>query len=333
VKLISLVLAGLTIAGSAHAQPAQSESPLQPLFDAREDTTTRTFRLLGRNASWTSVATVETDFETFHTEGLVKVGDAFFVSAVEVTASTVRNEQSTDALYDFTIDRSPGAGRGWLFKFDGAGHLLGKVELTRGDVYHPGGIDYDGRFIWVPVAEYRPNGASDIYRVDPDTLEAELMFTEDDHIGGIVHDTRRHTFHGVSWGSRRFYTWHERGKRVLPGSWTPSPSFFIDYQDCHGRGVGFMLCGGLASYATPLGSVALGGLELVDLWRNQPVHQVPVNQFVDEGAGAKATLALTHNPFWVEPLDGGKLRFYFMPESDNKAELRIFDVTPWVNRP
>ncbi|MET0285409.1 MAG: DUF6454 family protein [Polyangiales bacterium] len=332
-KLISLALAGLAVAGSAHAQPAQSESPLQPLFDAREDTTTRTFRLLGRNAIWTPIATVETDFDTFHTEGLVKVGDAFFVSAVEVTAGTVRNEQSTDSLYDFTIDRSAGAGRGWLFKFDGDGHLLGKVELTRGDVYHPGGIDFDGQHIWVPVAEYRPNSASDIYRVDPDTLEAQLVFTEQDHIGGIVHDTKRHTFHGVSWGSRRFYTWHERGKRVLPGSWTPNPSFYIDYQDCHGRGVGFMLCGGLTSLATPVGAVAFGGLELVDLWRNQPVHQIPVNQFVDEGAGPKPTLALTHNPFWVEPIEGGRLRFYFMPESDSKAELRIFDVTPWVNRP
>ena len=32
-------------------------------------------------------------------------------------------------------------------------------------MYHPGGIDYDGRHIWVPVAEYRPNSRSIIYRV------------------------------------------------------------------------------------------------------------------------------------------------------------------------
>jgi hypothetical protein len=333
VKLIPIILAGLALASSAHAQPAQSEPLLKPLLDAREDETIRTFRLLGRNAIWTKVAAVETDFQTFHTEGLVKVGDAFFVSAVEVTASTVRNELSTDSLYDFSVDRSAGAGRGWLFKFDGEGHLLGKVELTRGDVYHPGGIDYDGRYIWVPVAEYRPNSKSDIYRVDPSTLAAEIVFSESDHIGGIVHDTKRHTFHGVSWGSRRFYTWHERGARVSKGSWSPNPSFYIDYQDCHQRGVGFMLCGGLTGYTTPVGSVAFGGLELVDLWRNEPVHQIPVNQFVDEGNGPNAGLALTHNPFWVEALEDGKLRFYFMPESDQKAELLIYDATPWINRP
>jgi hypothetical protein len=333
-KLIVPILAAALLGTlTAEAQPVQSELGVQPLLDAREDATTRTFRLLGRNAIWNKVGSVSVDFETFHTEGLVKVGDAFFVSAVEVLESTRRNELSTDSLYDFSIDRSAGAGRGWLFKFDAEGHLLAKVELTRGAAYHPGGIDFDGRFIWVPVAEYRPNSQTDIYRVDPQTLAAELVFTEADHIGGIVHDTKRHTFHGVSWGSRRLYTWREHGPRVLPGEWTPGAAFYIDYQDCHQRGVGFMLCGGLASYSTPLGSVAFGGLELVDLWRNAPSHQIPVNLFVDEGAGPKAGLALTHNPFWVEPAEGGKLRFYFMPESDSQAELLIYEATPWLNRP
>lgn len=325
---------------AAQSVPAATQAAPQPtpttasfLSAARDDATTRTFRLLGRNAIWQKVAQVPVDFPTFHTEGLAKVGDNFFVSAVEVLESTTRNELSTDALYDFSIDRSAGAGRGWLFKFDGQGHLLGKVELTSGSVYHPGGIDYDGHSIWVPVAEYRPNSRSDIYRIDPETLVSELVFSEDDHIGGIVHDVARHTLHGVSWGSRRLYTWKLRGGRAVSSDWTPSAAFYIDYQDCHQRGVGFMLCGGLASYQTPVGAVAFGGLELVDLWRGQAVHQVPVNVFVDEGSGPKAGLALTHNPFWVEPLAGGRLRFYFMPESDSQADLLIYDATPWINRP
>jgi hypothetical protein len=33
------------------------------------------------------------------------------------------------------LDRSTGAGRGWLFKFDAAGQLLGKLELTDGTKY------------------------------------------------------------------------------------------------------------------------------------------------------------------------------------------------------
>ena len=35
-------------------------------------------------------------------------------------------------------------------------------------MYHPGGIDYDGRHIWVSVAEYRPNSRSIVYRIDPE---------------------------------------------------------------------------------------------------------------------------------------------------------------------
>jgi hypothetical protein len=135
---------------------------------ARDNQTTQLFRLMGRDTLWTHVATIAMSWRTFHTQGLVKIGETFYVSAVEVIESTVRTGTVTDALYDFALDRSPGAGRGWLFKFDATGHLLGQLELTDGTKYHPGGIDYDGHSIWVPVAEYRPNSTSHIYRVDPE---------------------------------------------------------------------------------------------------------------------------------------------------------------------
>ena len=190
--------------------------------------------------------------------------------------------------------------------------------------------------IWVPVAEYRPNSASNIYRVDPTTLAAELVFTENDHIGGIVHNPRGGTFHGVSWGSRRLYRWkvttspHE--SKVVSSNWTPNKAFYIDYQDCHYQGIEYMLCGGVAGYSTPLGSIAFGGLELVDLRSARPEHLVPVNLFTNEGNGPNPGLALTHNAFWLEPLGNGSLRGYFMTESDNQADLVVYDATPWVNR-
>ena len=57
---------------------------------------------------------------------------------------TTRNGYIPEGLYDFSIDRSTGAGRGWIFKFDATGKLLGKVELTDGTMFHPGGriIEY-----------------------------------------------------------------------------------------------------------------------------------------------------------------------------------------------
>ncbi|MBB6093781.1 hypothetical protein HNQ60_002662 [Povalibacter uvarum] len=326
-----LLLAGHAQAVSAHDGAGEWRKKF------RDNETTQLFRLIGKNAIWTQVGTVTTDFANFHTQGLVKVGDVFYVSAVEVLESTVRNGAATDSLYDFTIDRSTGAGRGWLFKFDATGHLLGKVELTNGTKYHPGGIDFDGRHLWVSVAEYRPNSQTDIYRVDPRTLEAQRIFSEKDHIGGIVHNVHAGTLHGVSWGSRRLYTWEVakrggRAPRVVSSDWIPNPQFYVDYQDCHYQGIEYMLCGGVGGYSSPLGNFAFGGIDLVDLRTGRMEHQVPVNRFIDEGNGPSPGLSLSHNAFWLEPLGNGKMRGYFMTESDNQAELLIYDITPWINR-
>jgi Family of unknown function (DUF6454) len=335
VLLLGLVLSGCffvfarptsSAAPDAHVTPQKRSS-----HSSRDNKTTKLFRLMGKNTIWTHVDTVEMEWPTFHTQGLVKIGETFYVSAVEVIDSTVRNGAVTDALYDFSIDRSTGSGRGWLFKFDAAGQLLDKIELTDGTKYHPGGIDYDGEHIWVAVAEYRPNSASNIYRVDPDTFTAELVFEENDHIGGIVHNVDRGTLHGVSWGSRRLYTWKIAKKPVAPvvsSDWVPNPQFYIDYQDCHYQGVEFMLCGGVGGYASPRGSIAFGGLDLVDLRRGRLEHQIPVNLFVNEGAGPNPDLALTHNAFWVEPLGNGSMRAYFMTETDNQADLLVYNGTP-----
>ena len=122
-------------------------------------------------------------------------------------------------------------------------------------IYHPGGIDYDGADIWVPVAEYRPNSKSIVYRVDPQSMKATEVFRWADHIGGVVHDTEDQALHGVSWGSRRFYRWKldanrrpanvvERGKPQL----TMNRSHYVDYQDCKYAGQRRMLCTGVADY-------------------------------------------------------------------------------------
>lgn len=337
-KVASALVLGLSLGGFlSGALAADTDNLPQARRRGGDNDTTRLFEVMGKNTIWTPVATIPMDFQTYHTQGLLKIGDVFYVSAVEVLESTVRNTSSTDSLYDFTIDRSTGAGRGWLFKFDANGHLLGKVELTNGTKYHPGGIDYDGRYIWVTVSEYRPNSKSDVYRVVPETLAAEYQFSVDDHIGGIVHNVHRGTLHGVSWGSRRLYTWevakkNTGGVKVLSTEWVPNTQFYIDYQDCHYQGVEYMLCGGIGGYNSPRGSIAFGGLDLVDLQTSAVVHQIPVNLFIDEGAGPNPGLALTHNAYWVEPNGNGGLRGYFMAESDNQADLVIYDATPWINR-
>lgn len=316
---------------------------------ARDDHTTSAFRLLGRSSNWTLSGAVKMDFRTHHTQGLVRIGDIFYVSAVETIEATDAYGD-TDALWDFSLTRTVGKGRGWLFKFDGEGRLLGKVELGSGDAYHPGGIDFDGRYIWVPVAEYRPNSSSVVYRVDPDSMEAKLSFRVKDHIGNIIYNPARDAFHGTSWGSRRMYEWkvrfEENGEGVITSEhWSANPAHYIDYQDCHYVGVEYMLCGGLNKYQTPVGEIALGGIDLVDLSgsRPWPVHQLPVARYFDsrdnDDVVAHSTPrdtapVVSNNAFWAEPLaergttrPGAGLRFYFMVENDGQASLVIYEAT------
>ncbi len=276
------------------------------------------FQQLTRDSKWKLIASLPINFDTCHPQGMVKIGEEFYVSSVEVKQPPQRFAQVQKGF-----DRDTGAGVGHLFKFDNKGNLLADLPLGEGTIYHPGGIDFDGKFIWVPVAEYRPNSRSIIYRVDPKTMKATEVFRYNDHIGGIVHNTENHSLHGVSWGSRNFYRWTlDKNLRVTNSSTPPeklrvrNPSFYIDYQDCKFLGNHQMLCGGLSNFKEQ--KFSLGGLEIVDLNANQPIQQIPLALWTDSG------LPMTQNPFWIEPTQRG-LRAYFMPE-DQKSTIYIFEV-------
>jgi len=258
---------------------------------------------LTRGSQWTLVSAIPLGFVTYHPQGLVKAGDTLHMTAV---------------------DRG---GLGYFFSFDGTGRLLGSLKLGEGSIYHPGGIDYDGTHIWVPVAEYRPDSRAIIYRIDPKSMTATEVFRFADHIGAIVHNTDDRTLHGVSWGSRRFYRWtlgpdgRVTNATVPPAELrTLNRSHYVDYQDCKYAGSRRMLCTGVteirpAGAGTPF---RLGGMELVNLADGRPEYQVPVHLWTTSG------LVMTQNPVWIEP-HGDGLRAYFVPE-DDKSTLYIYDV-------
>jgi Family of unknown function (DUF6454) len=276
---------------------------------------------LSRGTQWKPVSAVPINFLTHHPQGMVKIGDTLFVSSVEIRQPTKRFPQPVDGY-----DRDTGAGVGHLFKIDMKGNLIADITLGEGTIYHPGGIDYDGKYIWVPVAEYRPNSRSIIYRVDPETMKAEEMFRFADHVGGVVHNTDDKTLHGVSWGSRRFYRWSldDSGK---PTNVNESPeklrtlntSHYLDYQDCKYAGKSRMLCSGVTEMRlTPEAApFRLGGLDLVNLADGRPIFQTPVLLWTAAG------MDMTHNPVWMEASDTG-IRGYFMPE-DDKSTLYIYE--------
>jgi hypothetical protein len=276
---------------------------------------------LSRGTQWKPVTAVPINFLTHHPQGMVKIGDTLFVSSVEIQQPTKRFPQPVDGY-----DRDTGAGVGHLFKIDMKGNLIADITLGEGTIYHPGGIDYDGKYIWVPVAEYRPNSRSIVYRVDPETMKAEEMFRFADHVGGVVHNTDDKALHGVSWGSRRFYRWSldDNGR---PTNVNEAPeklralntSHYLDYQDCKYVGRSRMLCSGVTEMrVTPdAAPFRLGGLDLVNLADGRPIFQTPVLLWTAAG------MDMTHNPVWMEASDAG-IRGYFMPE-DDKSTLYIYE--------
>jgi hypothetical protein len=277
---------------------------------------------LSRDSVWKQVAAIPIGFPTYHPQGMVKIGDTMFVSSVEVTVPTRRFAQPAGGY-----DRDTGEGVGHLFKFTMQGQLVAGVKLGEGTIYHPGGIDYDGKNIWVPVAEYRPNSRSIVYRVDPATMTPAEVFRFPDHIGGVVRNTDDNTLHGVGWGSRRFYRWTLGADGRVTNADAPpatlrtlNSSHYVDYQDCKYVGGRRMLCTGVTEIrrspdAPPF---RLGGIDLVSLDDGRPLHQVPLLLWTPGGVD------LTHNPVWFETTPSG-LRGYFMPE-DDKSTLYVYEV-------
>jgi len=252
----------------------------------------------------------------------VKIGDTYFVSTVDIRKATTRYPQLQDGY-----DRDTGEGVGHLIKFDAKGNVITDLTLGEGSVFHPGGMDYDGKSIWVPAAEYRPNSRSILYRVDPTTMKATEVLRYGDHIGGLVDNTESKTLHGVSWGSRRFYRWTFDNDGKVSNAGTPpeqlrvpNRSHYIDYQDCKYLGRQEALCSGLNMYQPKKDGprFALGGFEIVDLTANQAIYQIPVELWTEGG------LPMTYNPFWIEATNNG-LRAYFMPE-DEKSTLYVYEV-------
>ncbi|MBL4888332.1 MAG: hypothetical protein JKZ03_07825 [Flavobacteriaceae bacterium] len=268
------------------------------------------FKHLTKATKWTLLDTVKLKFQTYHTQGLLMVGDYFYLSAVETIEAPEKYSSPIDGN-----DRSPGKGIGYLFKFDKNGSLVSKTQLGEATIYHPGGIDFDGQNIWVPVAEYRPNSQSIIYKINPENLSVKEMFRFKDHIGGLSYNIKDQTLHGINWGSKRMYTWKANDQTINPEQTKIKlkSSYYIDYQDCHYVPNHFMLCGGVNKYKVgDMGEIALGGLELINLRNYTTVHQIPVPLWV------KPNLVMTNNPFFFK-IREASINFYFIPEDDNST--------------
>jgi hypothetical protein len=91
---------------------------------------------------------------------------------------------------------------------------------------HPGGMQSDGKRLWIPLAESRRNGRS-IIRVFAlagmtagRPLKAEFEFSVNDHIGALAVDPQRGLVLGANWDTEIVYVWDLGGRlrRTLTGA-------------------------------------------------------------------------------------------------------------------
>ena len=246
------------------------------------------FSAVTRDTAWTRVDKLRLDFDTFHTEGLAVTRKHLFLSAVEILEPTRAYPTPVDGY-----DRTPGKGVGHLFVMDRQGRLQKDIVLGSGDRYHPGGIEYDGHDVWVPVAEYRPDSSTTIYRVDASSLKVTRAFDVHDHVGGVVLDKSTGHLVGDTWGSRRFYEWTRGGRQL--STWRNN-GYFVDYQDCQYVRSAKLLCGGVTELPqTPAAGgktvpYELGGMALIDLRSHRTLHEVPFQTWSTAGH------VMTRNP-------------------------------------
>ena len=74
---------------------------------AANDVVAERIQKLTRGVRWQPVAEIPIGFKTHHPQGMVKIGDAFFVSSVEITVPTKRFPEPKDGY-----DRDTGEGVG-----------------------------------------------------------------------------------------------------------------------------------------------------------------------------------------------------------------------------
>lgn len=308
-RTIAAGLAGIVVAAatvittSAQAQEQHQDDPVTAGFTGTT-----------RSTDWQLVQKIPLRFPTYHPQGFALVGDKIFMSTVEIIEPPVKYPQPVDGY-----DRTPGKGVGHVLVMNRDGTLVEDIKVGEGTTYHPGGVDFDGRSVWVPVAEYRPNSAAIVYRIDVQTNQVSEAFRVPDHIGGVVRDQVTGNVHGVSWGSRTEYSWTPAGKELTE---QVNPDHLLDYQDCGYVGWRKQICSGITGLPAPDGKAyELGGLALLDLRDNRILHEVPFPKFSTAGH------VVTRNPVALEQ-SGGKLRLFAAPDDGEETagtELFVYE--------
>jgi hypothetical protein len=137
-----------------------------------------------------------------HTQGLEIVGKYYYVTArredvAPRRALLLRTEGTHWDVWDITPD-----------------------DLSNGSAStldHPGGMQSDGRQLWIPVAESVRHGRSIVRVIRMDELKpgtaarAVLEWAVDDHIGALAVSSAQDFVLGANWDTETVYLWNLQG--------------------------------------------------------------------------------------------------------------------------
>lgn len=263
---------------------------------------------------WQLVESIDLKFDTYHPQGMLKVDDTFYITTIKVERRPRYTRQGKQVS---VMDE--GAGKGYLMQFDAGGNLLKCIELCEGAIFHPGGMDFDGRYIWVPITKYYPYSRSLIVRVDVRNHQVEKVCYVDDSIGAIIHDTDNNILVGANWDADEFLTWQlDSALEVKDAELTAAErrhantAKHLAIQDSKYIGGGKMVGFGLKN--GPKGRV--GGFDVIDTRTFEKLRSADIELRTPRKS------IVSGNPSTIE-IVGDKMRLYFAPE-DNKTTLYIY---------
>jgi hypothetical protein len=268
-----------------------------------------TSRLLSTTVSsdWRHVGGFDLAFPTDHPQGLLRVDEGWFLS-------TVRIPVGDPGAPDLTVP-----GDGYLIHVARDGEHAAeqrRLKLSDGMNYHPGGIASDGRHLFVPVSEYRPDSSAHIYKIDPVSMEVVDRIDFADHVGALSIDPARRRIYGMSWAARRIYVWDDEWNLIYVNN---NLIDNVNYQDIDFVGGNTLACSGVAHFELNGMTMDIGGIDLVDANTWLPYHRIMVPTKTRTGR------PLTFNAF-SHHLDFPKLQLLFVPDDNEDSRVEIYEI-------
>jgi hypothetical protein len=260
------------------------------------------------SSEWELVDSLELKFKSDHPQGILRIGDRWFLSSV-------RLHRTDEGKPDPSTE-----GKGFLIEVERDGDSLkekGRLELCDGLVFHPGGMATEGTVIYVPVSEYRPDSSCHIYKVDVEKFEVigdPIQFA--DHVGALCIDPERRRIFGMSWASRRIYIW-DYDWNLLHMNLNPIEN--VAYQDIDFVGGNTLACGGVWTFDLGGEKVEIGGLDLIDATTWLPQHRIMVTTKTRTGK------LLVNNAF-SHKLVYPDLFLAFVPDDDEDSRVEVYRV-------